>query len=167
MALTLQSALAGGRYSVLHGRGYRELAGAGHGVFPALAAAAAAADQEAPMDLSRSAPRRSPSPDVSITTGRNALLDRAMGPPPEPEPLDEAPHDLRLVRPPHSIIPFHKLRKHAQMKLHQWCFLMEVAPRSWVQADSYFGKVAAGVWRVCTPTMAGRGPRTTRQRHKH
>ncbi|XP_043223112.1 atherin-like [Amphibalanus amphitrite] len=110
MALTLQSALAGGRYSALHGRTFRELAAGGHGSFSALSAA----DQEAPMDLSRSAARRSPSPDVSITTGHNALLDRAMGPPPEPEPLDETPHDLRLVRPSHSIIPFHKLRKHAQ-----------------------------------------------------
>ena len=101
MALTLQSALAGGRYPDLRPHGYPEL-----GLGPR-------DGQELPMDLSR---RRSPSPDVSITTGRNALLDRAMGPPPgPPEPLvDPAPHDLRLGRPSHSIIPFHKLRKHAQ-----------------------------------------------------
>ena len=127
MALTLQSALAGGRYPNLprvSGHVYPNLRVGGHG-FPTLGGGGSGGDggdggdvggrdsQELPMDLSR---HRSPSPDVSITTGRNPLLDRAMGPPPgQPEsPDDAAPHDLRLGRPSHSIIPFHKLRKHAQ-----------------------------------------------------
>lgn len=99
MALTLQSHLGAGIYPELVVRGCQDL----------------------PIDLSR---RRSPSPQISISLGPNEILDRAMGPPPNlqrvhfedqqshQEEDEREPQDLR-VRPSHSIIPFHKLRKHS------------------------------------------------------
>ncbi|XP_037093103.1 uncharacterized protein LOC119112903 [Pollicipes pollicipes] len=105
MALTLQSALSGRSYPELDVSGYPELSGRGY------AELGVRGCQELPIDLSR---RRSPSPDVSVSLGRNVLMDRAMGPPPgQAAGLTLGVQDLR-VRPSHSIIPFHKLRRHSQ-----------------------------------------------------